>query len=93
MEELLVYGIDLTILVTNITYKLMKIVKSVGPIISLIDEKKGKEANDALAMVAQSIKLINTINAAMKDQIVEGPKAEKEELQETPTQDPSLKLE
>jgi len=95
LDELFLYGADLSILVTNLMYKVMEIVKQIGPVILAVDEVKGRQANDALQLAVQIMQMVNSTNQAMKKQIVEKlPAAQKAEVAPTPKADavPSLEF-
>jgi hypothetical protein len=77
LDDLFIKGVDLSILVTNLMYKVMKIVKHVGPVILAVDEDKGKQANEALQLAVQIMKMVNTTNKAMRKQVVDKLPAEK----------------
>ncbi|HML19708.1 MAG TPA: hypothetical protein PKD74_03995 [Candidatus Dependentiae bacterium] len=95
LDELFLYGADLSILVTNLMYKVMEIVKQIGPVILAVDEVKGRQANDALQLAVQIMQMVNSTNQAMKKQIVEKlPADQKAEVAPTPKADavPSLEF-
>lgn len=95
LDELFIYGVDLSILVTNLMYKVMEIVKQIGPVILAVDEVKGRQANDALQLAVQIMQMVNTTNQAMKKQVVAKlPEEKKAEVPPTPKPDavPSLEF-
>jgi hypothetical protein len=72
VEELFVYGVNLTILLANIVNKFMVIIAKIGPVAEAIDAKNGAKVDDALQLAAQILQMISKINIAMKNSIIAG---------------------
>lgn len=96
LDAMFIYAADLSILVTNLMYKIMKLVKQVGPLILAIDETNGRKASDALQTAASIMKMLNKMNDTMKRQIIDkqavSPDQKAAEKAATPKPEPEPEL-
>jgi hypothetical protein len=89
VEELFVYGVNLTILLSNILNKFMVIIAKIGPVAEAIDNDDGHKIDEALKVALTIMQMISKINIAMKNAIVaQGTTTINPNAKPTPTLDP-----